>query len=59
MNICTSDKIQAPEDISDDKLFDLLNHEQSDYAIPVNVGAEGERMEMDKCNKNKNDMKII
>ncbi|XP_032666211.1 PIH1 domain-containing protein 1-like isoform X2 [Odontomachus brunneus] len=50
VNICTSDKIQAPEDISEDKLFNLLNHEQSDYTIPVNLGAEGERMEMDKSN---------
>jgi len=47
VNICTSDKIPPPEDISDTKLLELLNDEMPAYTIPMSIGFE--RMEADKC----------
>lgn len=49
VNICTSDKIPPPEDISDTKLLQLLNDDVPDYAIPLSIGCE--RMETDKSGK--------
>ncbi|KAL0108227.1 hypothetical protein PUN28_015051 [Cardiocondyla obscurior] len=46
VNICTSDKIPPPEDISDAKLIELLNNEVPPYTIPMSIGFE--RMEPDK-----------
>ncbi|XP_072750716.1 PIH1 domain-containing protein 1 [Anoplolepis gracilipes] len=46
VNICVSDKILPPEDISDTKLFELLNDEVPNYIIPMSICAE--RMETDK-----------
>ncbi|XP_011864344.1 PREDICTED: PIH1 domain-containing protein 1-like [Vollenhovia emeryi] len=46
INVCTSDKIPPPDDISDTKLFELLNDEVPAYAIPMSIGFE--RMEADK-----------
>lgn len=50
LNICVSDKIPPPEDVSDTKLFELLSDEVPAYTIPMSIGTE--RMEVDKCNKN-------
>lgn len=50
VNICVSDKIPPPEDISDAKLFEFLNEELVTYTIPMSICAE--RMEADKCNDN-------
>lgn len=47
VNVCTSDKIPPPEDISDTKLLELLNDEVPAYVIPMSIGFE--RMEVDKC----------
>lgn len=49
INICVSDKIPAPEDISDIDLFKIIDDEETTYTIPMSIGSE--RMEMDKCNK--------
>ncbi|XP_036147366.1 PIH1 domain-containing protein 1 [Monomorium pharaonis] len=49
VNICTSDKIPPPEDISDTKLFQLINDEVPAYTIPMSIGSE--RMEVDKSGK--------
>ncbi|XP_070166031.1 PIH1 domain-containing protein 1 [Polyergus mexicanus] len=46
VNICVSDKIPPPEDISDIELFKLLNDEVPNYVIPMSIYAE--RMEADK-----------
>ncbi|KAL6268856.1 hypothetical protein P5V15_001978 [Pogonomyrmex californicus] len=46
VNVCTSDKIPPPEDISDTKLLELLNDEVPAYTIPMSIGFE--RMEPDK-----------
>lgn len=59
MNICTSDNIKGPEDISDNELYKILNDEETDYAIPISMGIDGERMEIDNCNKNNDNMKVI
>jgi len=50
VNICISDKIPPPDDISDTKLFELLNDEVPNYIIPMSIC--GEKMETDKCNNN-------
>lgn len=47
VNVCTSDKIPPPEDISDTKLLELLHDEIPAYTIPMSIGFE--RMEADKC----------
>lgn len=47
VNVCTSDKIPPPEDISDTRLLELLNDEVPAYTIPMSIGFE--RMEADKC----------
>lgn len=47
VNVCMSDKIPPPEDISDTKLLELLNDEVPAYTIPMSIGFE--RMETDKC----------
>ncbi|XP_076296110.1 PIH1 domain containing 1 [Lasioglossum baleicum] len=46
INICTSDKIPAPEDISDAKLFEIQLEESQDFLIPLSIGSE--RLESDK-----------
>ncbi|XP_031845599.1 PIH1 domain containing 1 [Nomia melanderi] len=47
LNICTSDKIPAPEDISDAKLIEIISEEKaSDFVIPLSIGTE--RLESDK-----------
>ncbi|GAB1859766.1 PIH1 domain-containing protein 1-like isoform X2 [Camponotus japonicus] len=46
VNICISDKIPPPDDISDTKLFELLNDEVPNYIIPMSIC--GEKMETDK-----------
>lgn len=50
VNICISDKIPPPEDISDTKLFEFLSAEVPNYVIPMSI--YDERMEIDKCNDN-------
>ncbi|XP_014472122.1 PREDICTED: PIH1 domain-containing protein 1-like [Dinoponera quadriceps] len=46
INICMSDEIPAPQDISDDKLFQVLDDHDSTYSLPMSIGAE--RVEKDK-----------
>ncbi|CAL7934496.1 unnamed protein product [Xylocopa violacea] len=46
LNICTSDKIPPPDDISQQKLFEILSEENSDFVIPMSIGSE--RLEPDK-----------
>lgn len=46
LNICTSDKLPAPEDISDAKLFEILSEENPQFVIPMSIGTE--RLECDK-----------
>lgn len=46
LNMCVSDKIPPPEDISDARLFELLDDEVPAFTIPMSIGAE--RMEADK-----------
>ncbi|XP_043250134.1 PIH1 domain-containing protein 1-like [Colletes gigas] len=46
LNICTSDKIPAPEDISDVKLFEILSEENPNFAVPMSIGSE--RLESDR-----------
>ncbi|XP_054003186.1 PIH1 domain-containing protein 1-like [Hylaeus anthracinus] len=46
LNICTSDKIPAPEDISDEKLVELLLEENPNYFVPLSIGSE--RIEVDR-----------
>lgn len=46
LNICTSDKIPAPEDISDTKLIEILSEENPQFAVPMSIGSE--RLESDK-----------
>lgn len=46
LNICTSDKIPPPEDISDAKLFEILTEENPQFVIPMSIG--NERLESDK-----------
>ena len=47
VNICTSDKIPPPEDISDAKLFEIAcATENLDYVMPMSIGTE--RIESDK-----------
>ena len=47
VNICTSDKIPPPEDISDAKLFEIAcATENLDYVMPMSIGTE--RLETDK-----------
>ncbi|KYN06465.1 PIH1 domain-containing protein 1 [Cyphomyrmex costatus] len=48
VNICTSDKIPPPEDISDTKLLELINEhdEVPAYVIPMSIGFE--RIEADR-----------
>ncbi|XP_039305734.1 PIH1 domain-containing protein 1 isoform X2 [Solenopsis invicta] len=49
VNVCTSDKIPPPEDISDTRLLELIDDEVPAYTIPMSIGFE--RMEMDKSGK--------
>lgn len=46
VNVCVTDAIPPPEDISDAKLYEFLNDEAPAYTIPMSIGAE--RMEVDK-----------
>ncbi|CAD1480255.1 unnamed protein product, partial [Heterotrigona itama] len=46
LNICTSDKIPSPDDISDAKLFEILSQENPEFVIPMSIGSE--RFETDK-----------
>ncbi|KAG6798823.1 PIH1 domain-containing protein 1 [Apis mellifera caucasica] len=47
LNICISDKIPSPDDISDVKLFEILSEENPQFVIPMSIGSE--RFESDKC----------
>lgn len=51
INVCVTDAIPPPEDISDIKLYEFVNAEEPDYTIPMSIGAE--RMEEDKGNNNR------
>ncbi|XP_033338047.1 PIH1 domain containing 1 [Megalopta genalis] len=46
LNICTSDKIPAPEDISDTQLFEIISKENPEFVIPMSIG--NEKFESDK-----------
>ncbi|KAK2578049.1 hypothetical protein KPH14_008466 [Odynerus spinipes] len=46
LNVCTSTKIPPPEDITEEKLFSLLDDETPAFAIPMSIGEE--RLEADK-----------
>lgn len=46
INLCTSDKIPAPEDISIEKLYQIQLEEEQDFLIPLSIGSE--RLESDK-----------
>ncbi|XP_078036542.1 PIH1 domain containing 1 [Augochlora pura] len=46
LNICTSDKIPAPEDISDTQLFEIISKENPEFVIPMSIG--NEKLESDK-----------
>lgn len=46
LNICTSNKIPSPDDISDAKLFEILSQENPEFVIPMSIGSE--RFETDK-----------
>ncbi|KZC09783.1 PREDICTED: PIH1 domain-containing protein 1-like [Dufourea novaeangliae] len=46
LNICMSDKIPAPEDLSDTKLDELLSDEDPEFVLPMSIGSE--RLESDK-----------
>lgn len=46
LNICTSEKIPPPDDISDAKLFEILSEENPQFVIPMSIGSE--RLEPDK-----------
>lgn len=48
LNICTSDKIPPPDDISDAKLFEILSQESSEFVVLMSIGCE--RFETDKGN---------
>lgn len=49
LNVCTTDKIPPPKDISDEDLFQLLSEEAPSFSIPMSIGAE--RLESDKGGK--------
>ncbi|CAK9820962.1 PIH1 domain-containing protein 1 [Anthophora plagiata] len=40
LNICTSDKIPQPDDISDEKLLEILVEENPQFVIPMSIGNE-------------------
>lgn len=46
LNICTSDKIPPPDDISDAKLFEILSQESPEFVVLMSIGCE--RFETDK-----------
>ncbi|XP_076239076.1 PIH1 domain containing 1 isoform X2 [Calliopsis andreniformis] len=46
INICTSDKIPPPEDISDAKFYEIVLEESPQFVIPMSIGRE--RLESDK-----------
>lgn len=46
LNICTTNKIPPPEDISEETLISLLDQETPAYSIPMSIGEE--RLEPDK-----------
>lgn len=46
LNICTSDKIPAPEDISDAELFEIVLDDNPQFVVPMSIGSE--RLESDK-----------
>ncbi|XP_076629272.1 PIH1 domain containing 1 isoform X2 [Colletes latitarsis] len=46
LNICTSDKIPAPEDISEVKLLEILSEENPNFTVPMSIGSE--RLESDR-----------
>lgn len=48
INICTSDGIPSPEDISNQELLDILqSDEPSDFRVPMSIGQP--HVEDDKC----------
>ncbi|KOC63518.1 PIH1 domain-containing protein 1 [Habropoda laboriosa] len=46
LNICVSDKMPQPDDISDAKLFEILSEENPQFVIPMSIGSE--RLESDR-----------
>ena len=39
MNVCTSERIPPPEDITDDELISILNSEEpSNFKVPMSIG---------------------
>ncbi|XP_020294010.1 PIH1 domain-containing protein 1-like [Pseudomyrmex gracilis] len=46
VNVCISDKIPPPKDLSDAELLKIIDNENTNYMIPLSIGAE--RMEMSK-----------
>lgn len=46
LNVCTTNKIPPPEDISEETLISLLDQETPAYSIPMSIGEE--RLEPDK-----------
>ncbi|XP_015183713.1 PREDICTED: PIH1 domain-containing protein 1 [Polistes dominula] len=46
LNVCTTNKIPPPEDISEETLISLLDQETPFYSIPMSIGQE--RLEPDK-----------
>lgn len=48
MNVCTSDVLPAPEDITEEELIKILESDQpSDFRVPMSIGAP--HKEKDKC----------
>lgn len=48
INVCTSDVLPAPEDITDQELIKILESDQpSDFRVPMSIGPPHE--EKDKC----------
>lgn len=49
VNVCVSDKIPPPKDLSDAELLKIIDNENTNYTIPLSIGME--RMEMSKCKR--------
>lgn len=48
INICHTENIPAPEDISDEKLVSVATSDNPTFVIPMSIGQE--RLEADKGN---------
>ena len=48
LNVCTSDTLPAPENITEEELIKILESDQpSDFRVPMSIGAP--HTEKDKC----------